>query len=117
VRLIQRLVIGLATLALVAFAVVNRQRVELWPLPDAPPLGLALVVALLVGFAAGMAAAWLAFAPRRREARHRARRIEALERELAATQDRLTAGPDLNQSGRRPADLPGLRDRRAVSAH
>ena len=50
------------------------------------PLYLVILVPLLLGFAAGRLAGWFAARPRRQEMRRRRRRIEALERELAATQ-------------------------------
>jgi len=74
--------------------------VEFWPLPAVlvAPLYLVVLLSLLAGFVIGAFAAWLNGGRRRREARLRARRIEALERELAATQARLAAS--------RPAALP-----------
>jgi uncharacterized integral membrane protein len=91
-----RLIYWSATLAiaivLTAFAVPNRERVEvvLWPfLTLEAPLYLVTLLALLAGFLAGAVVAWIGGARWRRKARQRARRIEALERELAATQARL----------------------------
>jgi uncharacterized integral membrane protein len=80
--------VGAVILAL--FAVSNRADVGLglWPLPFVAevPLFLVVFLALAIGFVAGRLAAWFAARGRRREFRQRARRIEALERELAATQ-------------------------------
>ncbi len=83
-------------LLLVVFAVSNRETVTvtLWPLPvmlDAP-LYLIVLLVLLVGFLVGQLVAWINGGRWRREARRRSRRIEALERELAATQAQLPKG-------------------------
>ncbi len=90
--------------ALACFAVSNRQAatLTLWPLPYLIelPLYLLAFAILLVGFAAGAGAAWCGGRRRRREMRRRGRRIEALERELAATQSRLEAAA---AAGGRPA--------------
>lgn len=75
------------------FAASNRQEVALglWPLASAAvvPVYFAVLGSLLVGFVWGALAAWVAGGRWRREARRRARRILALERELAATQEQL----------------------------
>jgi uncharacterized integral membrane protein len=80
--------IGLFALALVVFAVDNRQivTVSLWPLPIEASMSLYLVVllTLLFGFLLGELMAWLNGHRWRREARLKAKRIEELERELAA---------------------------------
>jgi len=82
-----------AAAVLSCFAVSNRQGIslELWPFPYAVDLPLYLLVlgVLLFGFVVGCATAWLRARPRRRELRRRGRHIQALERELAATQSRL----------------------------
>jgi hypothetical protein len=69
--------------------------VTLWPLPFAIEAGLYLVVLLaaLAGFLIGEFVAWMGGRSRRRDARRKARRIEALERELAATQAQLAPAP------------------------
>lgn len=78
------------TVFFVVFAISNRQPVEItfWPLPVAIETRLFLVVllAIFVGFLIGELVAWIGGRRWRREARERTRRIEALERELAATQ-------------------------------
>jgi uncharacterized integral membrane protein len=91
-----RLTYWSATLAiaiiLTMFAVPNRERVDvvLWPfLTLEAPLYLVTLLSLLVGFLAGALVAWVGGRRWRRKARERARRIEALERELTATQARL----------------------------
>jgi len=91
-----RLIYWSATLAiaivLTIFAVPNREHVDvvLWPfLTLEAPLYLVTLLTLLVGFLAGTVVAWIGAGRWRRKARQRARRIEALERELAATQARL----------------------------
>ena len=81
------------------FAASNRQDVilGLWPFvySAAVPLYFAVLVSLLVGLVLGALAAWLRGGRWRRLARRRGRRIQALERELAATQAQLppAAGP------------------------
>ncbi|HYM03238.1 MAG TPA: lipopolysaccharide assembly protein LapA domain-containing protein, partial [Stellaceae bacterium] len=80
-------------LILVIFAVSNRDDVVIafWPLPleAVEPLYLVVLVSLVLGLFVGLLIAWLNGWGRRREARSQARRIEALERELAATQAQL----------------------------
>jgi lipopolysaccharide assembly protein A len=87
-RTFRWILIGLFALALVIFAVDNRQvvTVSLWPLPIEASMSLYLVVllTLLVGFLIGELAAWMNGHRWRREARLRAKRIEELERALAA---------------------------------
>jgi uncharacterized integral membrane protein len=84
-------------LILVVFAVSNRETVTvtLWPLPFSLETALYLVVLLaaLLGFLIGELVAWVNGRFWRREARQKARRIEALERELAATQAQLAPAP------------------------
>lgn len=98
-------VVVLAAAALCGlFAVSNLETVSLglWPLPflvDAP-LYLVVAGALIVGFVVGAVAAWLGGRRRRSELRHCRRRVEALGRELAATQSQFaaeahTSGPEL----------------------
>jgi putative membrane protein len=95
----------IAAVVLTLFAISNRSAVTLglWPLPFLIDLPLYLLVfaALFGGFAVGAVAVWLGGRRRRREFRRRGRRIEALERELAATQARLESPA---KSG--PARLP-----------
>jgi uncharacterized integral membrane protein len=80
------------------FAVSNRAAVSvgLWPLPFFAdvPLYLLCFLCALIGAAAGSAGAWIAGGRDRRELRNRRRRIEALERELAATQAQLQNAPE-----------------------
>ena len=94
-KLIHWLVTAPLALLLIIFAVSNRDStiVTFWPLPAelAAPLYLVVLLALLVGFLVGELVAWINGRRWRREARFRARRIEALERELAATQAQLAA--------------------------
>jgi uncharacterized integral membrane protein len=110
-----KLVHWVATLPAVAaasvFAIGNLQPVALWPLPgDWPlPLGLVVVASLFVGFAVGELAAWIGGRRWRREARHRARRIAALEHELAATQARPDAAPPRPDGALAPAAGVGAR--------
>jgi uncharacterized integral membrane protein len=76
--------------------------VSLWPFMELPGqrLGVVVLLALAVGFLAGEFVAWINGGRWRREARRRARRIEALERELAATQAQLPRAPGLPAPGR-----------------
>ena len=87
-RTFRWVLVGLVALALIIFAVDNRQTVTVsfWPLPLEATAGLYLVVLLILfaGFLLGELIAWMNGRRWRREARQRARRIEELERELAA---------------------------------
>jgi uncharacterized integral membrane protein len=97
VRILYWIVTGLIALVLVIFAVANRDLavVTFWPLPYEWPLPLCVIVllGLLIGFLFGQLVAWINGGRWRREARRRQRRIEDLERELAATRARLPAEP------------------------
>jgi uncharacterized integral membrane protein len=90
VRYIYWFVWALLALVLVIFAVSNRvgATVTFWPLPVTleAPLYLVVLLTLLVGFLVGELVAWINGGRARRLARERARRIDALERELAAVQ-------------------------------
>jgi uncharacterized integral membrane protein len=101
-RTIRWLLIGLLALALVVFAVDNRQTVtvSLWPLPIAASMGLYLVVllTLLFGFLIGELAAWLNGHRWRREARLKAKRIEELESQLAAQSPPKEAARELTRT-------------------
>jgi hypothetical protein len=74
----------------------NREVVALglWPLPFVAetPLYLLALAGLVLGFVAGEAHAWIGRCRLKRELRRRAREIESLQRELAATQARLAQG-------------------------
>jgi uncharacterized integral membrane protein len=82
-------------LVVVLFAVSNRASVTvtLWPLPVtlAAPLYFVVLAALLLGFLVGGLVTWINAGRVRRTARERARRIAALERDLAASEARLAA--------------------------
>jgi uncharacterized integral membrane protein len=116
-RLVHWLVTLPAAIVLVVFAVSNREAVTVafWPLPArlGAPLYLVVLLALLAGFLVGEFVAWINARRARRLARERARRIEALERELAATQAGLAAAPQSRvlvsplPSGERPARNAG----------
>ncbi len=100
-RLLSWLVIALLALFAVVFAVSNRDVVTLtlWPFPFALTTQLYLVVLLTVlfGLLVGLLIGWIASWRVRRAARLRARRIEDLERELAAAtaapRPQATSGP------------------------
>ncbi len=87
-RTFRWILIGLVALALIIFAIDNRQTVtvSLWPLPIEASMGLYLVVllTLLFGFLLGELIAWMNGHHWRRQTRLKTKRIEELERELAA---------------------------------
>ena len=86
---------GLVVIAivLILFAVSNRDTVSVgfWPLPFLAdvPLYLLCFLSLVTGALIGAATAWMVGHRKRRELRSRRRRIDALERELMATQSQL----------------------------
>jgi uncharacterized integral membrane protein len=90
------LVVILVTAVLVVFTLNNLHpvQVDFWPLPVVDTrVFLIVLAALLVGFLVGDIVAWIGGRHWRREARLRAQRIAALERELAAaTRVRQTSG-------------------------
>ncbi|HLY53993.1 MAG TPA: LapA family protein [Stellaceae bacterium] len=81
---------GAAALVVASFVVSNREPVELglWPLPDAYgiPLFAIVLVAVALGFLAGWSTSWVRHGRIRSERRRHARRVEALEAELATKQ-------------------------------
>jgi lipopolysaccharide assembly protein A len=99
VRIIRWLIAALVALLLVVFAISNRQTVEVtfWPFPVIIDSALSLIVlgAIVLAFLVGQFLAWLGAQRWRHEARAKQRRIEALERELAATQAQLTSVDEL----------------------
>jgi uncharacterized integral membrane protein len=96
-------------LILVVFAIANRATVTLtfWPLPLTleAPVYLTVLLTLVVGFLIGELVAWLNGRRWRREARRLARRVEELERALAARSP-APGGPDMVQPS---AQLPAAR--------
>jgi uncharacterized integral membrane protein len=103
-KLLFWIVVVLVAAVLALFVTSNNKIVTLglWPLSFDLPLYLAILSALLIGFVAGALCAWIAGRHRRRELRRRGSRINALERELAATQAQLPG------SGRQaPEPAPG----------
>jgi uncharacterized integral membrane protein len=96
-RLIHWFVTVPAAAVLAVFAISNRESVTVafWPLPAQlqAPLYLVVLLALLVGFLVGELVAWINAGKARRLARERQRRIDTLERELAATQKTLATSP------------------------
>ena len=96
-RLVHWVVTIPAAVVLAVFAISNRESatVAFWPLPARieAPLYLVVLLALLVGFLVGELVAWINAGRARRLARERRRRIEVLERELAATQKSLSTQP------------------------
>jgi lipopolysaccharide assembly protein A len=97
VRILFRAVLLVVAIFLILFAVSNRQTVAvgLWPLPFFAdvPLYLPCFLSLLIGALIGSSASWIARRPVRGELRRCRRRIQALERELAATQSQLDNQP------------------------
>jgi uncharacterized integral membrane protein len=112
VRIVSRALFLISAGFLILFAVSNRETVSvaLWPLPFLAdvPLYLLCFLILLIGILIGLGIAWIASRRDRRELRARRRRIEALERELAATQSQLPDHPSAS------AALPALRPRQLV---
>jgi lipopolysaccharide assembly protein A len=108
VRILGRLVVLACAVILILFAISNREAVSLalWPFPFLveAPLYLFFFLSLLAGGLLGASAAWLAGSDNRRELRRRRRRIDALERELSATQAQLADSP-----GSSPPALPARR--------
>src|SRR5260221_35224 len=88
-RILRWTVAAIVALLLVIFAISNRQSVEVtfWPFPLTIDSALSLVVlgAVVLAFLVGQFVAWLGAQRWRHEAREKQRRIEALERELAAS--------------------------------
>jgi uncharacterized integral membrane protein len=114
-KLFRWIVTLLVAALLVIFAVSNRQAVEVdfWPLPLTISTWLFVVVLLaaLIGFLIGEFVAWVGGRRWRHEARLKQRQIEALERELAATQaqlkpaDTLIEGPGRLSPVQRRSDI------------
>jgi uncharacterized integral membrane protein len=98
VRVLGRALLLVLAVFLIVFAVSNRETVSLafWPFPFLveSPLYLLFFLTLLIGGLIGAAAAWLAGGRNRRDLRRQRRRIEALERELIATQSQLSVPAD-----------------------
>ncbi|MGH7126649.1 MAG: lipopolysaccharide assembly protein LapA domain-containing protein [Stellaceae bacterium] len=92
VKVLYWLVTAFVALVCVVFAVTNRAGVTLafWPfgLELSAPLYLVMLLAVLAGFLVGLLVAWVWSWGARRTARVRARRIEILERDLAAAEQR-----------------------------
>ena len=97
-RILYRAVFLVIAIVLILFAVSNRETVSVgfWPLPFLVdvPLYLLSFLSLAIGALIGAAAAWMAGRRNRRELRSRGRRIEALERELTATQSQIETHSD-----------------------
>lgn len=91
-RIISWVVALIVGIAVVLFAVSNRQMVDiaLWPLDGtvAVQLFIPVLVCGLVAFLAGGVVSWLSAAPTRRLSRHRKRRIDDLERRIAQMEQR-----------------------------
>lgn len=96
-KLFHWLVTAPLAFVIVIFAVSNRARVTvtLWPFPFEIETRLFLVIllSLAVGLLVGMLIAWLSGGVVRREARSRAKRIAALEREVEGLRSSRPAPP------------------------
>lgn len=96
-RFLYRAVLLAVAALVILFAVSNRETVSvrLWPLPFLADIALYLLcfLSLLIGLVLGVWAGWAGGRRGRRELRDHRLRIEALERELAATQAKLEAAP------------------------
>ena len=96
-RILYRAAFLVIAIVVILFAVSNRETVSVgfWPLPFLAdvPLYLLCFLSLMIGALIGSAVAWTAGHHNRRELRARRRRIEALERELTATQSQLKDHP------------------------
>ena len=92
-RILYRAGLLVIAIFLILFTVSNRETVSVgfWPLPFVVdvPLYLLCFLSLVIGTLIGVATAWMAGHGKRRELRSRRRRIEALERELTATQSQI----------------------------
>lgn len=92
-RILYRAGFLVIAILLILFAVSNRETVSVgfWPVPFLAdvPLYLVCFLSLLIGALIGSVAAWMAGHRTRRELGARRRRIEALQRELTATQSQL----------------------------
>ena len=110
-RILNRAVFLVLAGFLILFAVSNRETVSVgfWPLPFLAdvPLYLLCFLSLLIGALIGVASAWMAGHRKRREFSARRRRIEALERELTATQSQI-----VDHSESATAQLPVARQLR-----
>ena len=92
------IVLALAALVLILFAIANRETVSVgfWLLPGAAvqlPLYLLVLGTLLFGFVVGELVGWIGGWRWRREARQSRERIATLERELEAERARPVAAP------------------------
>jgi uncharacterized integral membrane protein len=97
VRILYRAVFLVIAIVLILFAVSNRETVSVgfWPLPFLAdvPLYLLCFLSLMIGALIGAAVAWRAGQSNRRQLRSLRRRIDALERELKATQSQIEDHP------------------------
>ena len=107
-RLIRILLAVIVGVALIVFAVVNRQPVDVsfWPLPVSfeAPLFVVALVFLLLGVLAGGIAAWARAAHTRGENRRLRRRAEALETQVEALRRQQAEAE--NRRGAAPAAPP-----------
>jgi uncharacterized integral membrane protein len=112
VRLLGRVLLAFALALLVAFAIVNSQRVDLdlWAWTVTLPLYLLIIATLIVGVVIGGIMGWLGGAPRRRRSRERARRSEALEERIATIERDRPASPATSRALPSPRPPPHMDD-------
>lgn len=104
-RIVRWSVTIVVAILLVIFAVSNRQPVDViffWPLSVTitSPLSLVVLGAVVIAFLVGQFVAWLGAQRWRQETRAKQRRIEALERELAATQAQIRPADEFSRAGK-----------------
>ena len=90
-RLLNSIVAGIVAILVVLFAVSNRMgvTVEIWPFPyqlDLPLYAL-ILLAVLLGFIAGVIGAWMMGAAKRRELRRLRKQVKAMEQSLSESRD------------------------------
>jgi putative membrane protein len=99
VKLINSIIAVIVALLVILFAVSNLEHVavRLWPFPYQLDLALYAVIllAVLLGFIAGIIGAWLAGGRRRREVRRLRRQVRDLEESLARHHMTTTTPPSV----------------------
>jgi len=97
VKLINSIIAAIVALLVILFAVSNLEQVavRLWPFPYQLDLALYAVIllAVLLGFIAGIIGSWLAGSRRRRETKRLRRQVRDLEESLARHQMTTTNVP------------------------
>ncbi|MBX7198956.1 MAG: LapA family protein [Rhodospirillaceae bacterium] len=90
-RIINSIVAGIVAVLVVLFAVSNRAGVvvEVWPFPYrlALPLYALILLAVLLGFIAGIVGGWMMGGEKRKEHRRLKKQVRAMEQSLAERND------------------------------